>query len=448
MSGAVLAESEPLTPKRYWFGVIPSNWTAPPLRASVRVLGGGTPSKEDETFWNGSIPWASPKDMKSQVILDTEDHISEVGVRDSATQVVPQESVLVVFRSGILQHSLPTALAGQPMAVNQDLKAFVCRPQLLPRYLNFMLQGMARRLLTLWRNEGATVESLDLPIAVRTRFPLPPPATQQAIADYLDHEIGRIDALITAKRRTVELLEERWQAVMYSAAAGQLIAADRTWRSTTIPWLADLPQHWGEGLLKLIAKLGSGHTPSRSHPEWWVNPTIPWITTGEVAQMRSDRIEYITETRERISERGLANSSATLHPAGTVVLCRTASAGYSAIMASEMATSQDFAAWTCGAQLRPRFLLLCLRAMRRDLLGRLAMGSTHQTIYMPDIESIKVPIPPIEEQDEIVAVAHSKQESLEACSTALSEQIDLLQERRRALITAAVTGAFDIPEAP
>ena len=85
--------------------------------------------------------------------------------------------------------------------------------------------------------------------------------------------------------------------------------------------------------------------------------------------MRSDNIEYVLETREKISEVGMANSSATLHAAGTVVLCRTASAGYSAIMGADMATSQDFATWTCGPLLRPRFLLLCLRAMRKDLLA-------------------------------------------------------------------------------
>lgn len=275
-----------------------------------------------------------------------------------------------------------------------------------------------------------------------------PTATQRAITDFLDRETARIDALITGKRRMVELLDERWQAVMSAATAGLLGHVFHDRRATTIPWLVDLPSHWREAQLKLIAALGSGHTPSRNHPEWWTDLTIPWITTGEVAQMRSDRIEYVEETRERISELGMANSSATLHPAGTVVLCRTASAGYSAIMGRDMATSQDFATWTCGPQLRPRFLLLCLRAMRQDLLGRLAMGSTHQTIYMPNIESIKVPLPPVDEQDAIVTAAYAEQRALDACSAYLSRQILLLQERRQALITAAVTGQLDVPKAP
>jgi type I restriction enzyme, S subunit len=282
---------------------------------------------------------------------------------------------------------------------------------------------------------------------LKTVVPAPPVATQCAIADCLDRETARIDALIAAKKRMADSLDERWQTVMHDAAAGRLTANHGPRRATSVPWLTDVPSHWREGQLKLIAQLGTGHTPSRSHPEWWVKLTIPWITTGEVAQMRSDRIEYMIETREHISELGMANSSARLHPAGTVVLCRTASAGYSAIMGRDMATSQDFATWTCGALLRPRFLLLCLRAMRQDLLGRLAMGSTHKTIYMPDIESIKVPIPPLDEQDGLVEAAYSEQRTLGQMSTALGAQIILLQERRQALITAAVTGQLAVPVA-
>ena len=75
------------------------------------------------------------------------------------------------------------------------------------------------------------------------------------------------------------------------------------------------------------------------------------------------------------------------------------------------------------------------------------MGSTHQTIYMPDIESIRVPIPPVDEQEGLITEAHSEQQALDQCVTRLGTQIDLLQERRQALITAAVTGQLDIPEA-
>jgi type I restriction enzyme S subunit len=161
--------------------------------------------------------------------------------------------------------------------------------------------------------------------------------------------------------------------------------------------------------------------------------------------MRSDRIESIHDTRENLSGLGMANSSAVLHPAGTVVLCRTAaSAGYSAIMAKDMAVSQDIATWRCGGELRPRYLLLCLRAMRRDLLDRLAVGSTHKTIYMPDIESIRIPVPSLSEQDAIVEEVWDRLSTIDDLADTLTRQIGLLRERRQALITAAVTGELDV----
>jgi type I restriction enzyme S subunit len=265
-----------------------------------------------------------------------------------------------------------------------------------------------------------------------------PIEVQRAIADFLDVETCRIDRLIEKKRRLIELLTERRMAVMTAGVSGELTSRDMM--PSSLPWISTRSAGWREARLSLVARLGSGHTPSRDHPEWWMDCTIPWITTGEVAQMRSDRIEYIDETREMVSKEGVANSAAVVHPAGTVVLCRTASAGYSAIMAQDMATSQDYATWTCGPLLNPRFLLLCLRVMRQDLLGRLAMGSTHQTIYMPDIESLRVPLPTMREQKEIVDAVWVKLHRLDRASDAIEAQVDRLVEHRQALITGTVTG--------
>ncbi|MCL4294053.1 MAG: restriction endonuclease subunit S, partial [Acidimicrobiia bacterium] len=264
-------------------------------------------------------------------------------------------------------------------------------------------------------------------------------------ADFLDAETARIDALITKKRALSDRLLERRNALTLDGVAGTLTSPAEGRASTGLPWLPSYPEGWQTTKLTLIARLGSGHTPSRDHPEWWEDCTIPWVTTGEVAQMRGDRIEYIATTREKISELGMAHSSATLHPAGTVVLSRTASAGFSAIMGTDMATSQDFATWTCGPLLDSRFLLLCLRAMRSDLLGRLTQGSTHQTIYMPDIEAIRIPLPPLDEQHRIVEATWASLGPIDRAVDVLEKQIALLRERRQALITAAVTGEIAVP---
>ncbi|CAM5601686.1 restriction endonuclease subunit S [Streptomyces purpurascens] len=278
----------------------------------------------------------------------------------------------------------------------------------------------------------------------RVPIPLPPPEEQRRIADFLDAETARIDGLLNAQNRLQERLSERRTAGVTSAVAD---TERNNRRSSTLSWLETLPADWKEVRVGLLARMGSGHTPSRSHPEWWTECSIPWITTGEVKQVRDDRREDLFETREKISELGLANSAAELHPAGTVVLCRTASAGYSAVMGTAMATSQDFVTWTCGPQLDPYYLLWCLRAMRADLLGRLAMGSTHKTIYVPDLQMLRIPLPPLADQRKIVKRIRQQNAGIDRLSDAVRRQSSLLTERRQALITAAVTGQIDVSTA-
>lgn len=315
------------------------------------------------------------------------------------------------------------------------------------RYLYWsMVSSSARKQLSAGAT-GVTRYGLRLDVIGSVELSAPALREQLAIADLLDTETARIDVLIAEKRRLIELLGERRVSLIAAGVSGLLTLSGQH-SPSSLPWLDSIPEHWGEVGLTLVARLGSGHTPSRRRVDWWIESecTIPWVTTGEVARLRSDRVEYIDETREKISPIGLENSAAEVHPADTVVLCRTASAGYSGIIRSDMATSQDFATWTCGPLLRPRFLLLCLRAMRGDLLGRLAMGSTHKTIYMPDIQSIRIPLPPVEEQDGIVEAVWTQLDRGGRIEDLLTRQIELLTERRQALINAAVTGELDVAQ--
>ncbi|MCP2255170.1 type I restriction enzyme, S subunit [Prauserella aidingensis] len=274
---------------------------------------------------------------------------------------------------------------------------------------------------------------------------LPPLEEQRRIADFLDAETVRIDKFISALSKELDLFAERRRAGVVHLVAG---GDEMPCRPSTLAWLRSVPETWSEVRLGLVAQMGSGHTPSRNRPEWWVDCTIPWVTTGEVSQLRDDRLEELIDTREKISDIGLKNSAAELHPKGTVFLCRTAaSAGYSGVMGLDMATSQDIVTWTCGPRLDPYFLLWCLRAMRPDLLGRLAMGSTHKTIYVPDLQMLRIPLPSVDEQRKIVKSIRNQNRRLDALSDKVKRQRELLSERRQALITAAVTGEFDVSAA-
>jgi len=214
-------------------------------------------------------------------------------------------------------------------------------------------------------------------------------------------------------------------------------------KDSGVAWLGAIPAHWRVGKIQSFARRESGHTPSRQRPEYWENCNIPWFSLADVWQIRDSDLKYVYETKERVSALGLANSSARLLPAGTVILSRTASVGYSAIMGCAMATTQDFVNWVCSAQLNPEFLLYVLRGMRTEF-DRLMMGSTHQTIYMPDIAKLIMGLPGEDEQERIVEFLESETAKLAKLAAAAQKATQLLMERRRALITAAVTGQIDV----
>jgi type I restriction enzyme, S subunit len=169
------------------------------------------------------------------------------------------------------------------------------------------------------------------------------------------------------------------------------------------------PSKWDWRPLTQLARMESGHTPSRRKPEYW-NGDIPWIGIRD-ATANHGRVIY--ETAQYINELGVANSSARLLPAHTVCVSRTASVGYVVVTGVPMATSQDFVNWVCSDELDWRFLKYVFLA-EHDSLQRFAHGTTHQTIYFPEAKAFHVCVPPLREQQRIAWVLGSLDDKIES----------------------------------
>ena len=162
---------------------------------------------------------------------------------------------------------------------------------------------------------------------------------------------------------------------------------------------AKAPEGWRWAALTELARLESGHTPSRRHPEYW-GGDIPWISLADAKRHHGARIEQTIETTNAL---GIENSSARILPQNTVCLSRTASVGYVLIMGRPMATSQDFVNWICSKNLDPCFLQYLFIAEGEHLL-RFASGAVHSTIYFPEVKAFHICHPPLTEQQRIVGV--------------------------------------------
>jgi type I restriction enzyme S subunit len=194
--------------------------------------------------------------------------------------------------------------------------------------------------------------------------------------------------------------------------------------------------HWIP--LSLVARLESGHTPSRRHPEWWGGP-VPWLALPDIRKLHG---KLAHETTETINDAGLANSSARLLPVGTVCLCRDASIGFVTMLGRPMATSQHFCNWVCDPErLDPEFLMYAFMASF-DYLRELGSGSVLKTIYMPTIQSFHVCAPAIDEQRRIARTLRGQLAAAEVLQARLAErqaEIERLPQR----ILAAAFGEAD-----
>jgi type I restriction enzyme S subunit len=356
-----------------------------------------------------------------------------------------QEGDLLLSRSGTVgvAHRVTGDEAGSTFA--GFLVRFRPRPDVDSRWLSYCTRAQPFQEAVRADAIVSTISNFNAERYAGVRLFVVGIEAQRRIADFLDHQTARLDASVAAARRADALLEQRALTGVHDAVTGRGVDRDRT--PSLLSWTPDLPAHWQAAKLSLLARMGTGHTPSRSDPELWVDTSIPWLTTNDVHRFRRDEINVLSDPALSISPAGLANSAAVLHPAGTVALSRTASAGFSVLMGRDMATSQDFVTWTCGPRLLPHYLLAVLRASRQDLLGRLAMGSTHKTIYFPDLEALRVPLPPVHEQERAVEAVRRVQQETRELRAEVGKLIDLLEERKRALITACVTGQFDVTTA-
>ncbi len=158
-------------------------WKTAPLTAVCsKIYGGGTPSKGIPEYFEGSIPWVSPKDMKLDVITDSIDHITEEAITNSTTNLVPAGSVLMVIRSGILKHSLPVAINAVSVAINQDMKAFVPGENITASFLRNYFKAIEPDILAGVR--GVTADNIDFKSFQQREILIPPIYLQRSFEDF------------------------------------------------------------------------------------------------------------------------------------------------------------------------------------------------------------------------------------------------------------------------
>lgn len=209
-----------------WLGEVPAHWEMVPLKYLCSFSGGGTPSKENLDYWNGDIPWVSPKDMKSFWISDSIDMITELAVTESSTSLVEPNALLMVVRSGILQRTIPIGINTVEVTLNQDMKALRFSMEGFERYFVLLVKGFEPSWLLEWRKQGATVESIEQEYLAESLIPVPPVKELRAIVNELREVVDRYELLEREAHDSSKLLRERRSALISAAVTGKIDVRD------------------------------------------------------------------------------------------------------------------------------------------------------------------------------------------------------------------------------
>ena len=149
------------------------------------IYGGGTPSKSHPEYYeDGDIPWVSSKDMKTDVLTDSQIKINQLGVDNSTAHMVPINSVIMVIRSGILKHTLPVAINAVPITVNQDLKVFIPNKRVLTRFLAIQFKMHEKDILSGVR--AVTADNIEFNSLKQRELIVPPIELQQEYVTFLE----------------------------------------------------------------------------------------------------------------------------------------------------------------------------------------------------------------------------------------------------------------------
>jgi type I restriction enzyme, S subunit len=428
----VKAKTSPHDSGHLLFGHIPAHWQTKRLRFACEMIQtGGTPSQDfldnaDET----TVNWFTPGDFTESLELDESGRkVSEDGVRAGEVRIFPSGTVFVVGIGATLGR---VGFTRNAASANQQVNALIPRQDTHTAFLALQL-SVCGDLMNAWANRST------LPILNQQRMGdipiiLPPFPEQVAIADFLDRETAKIDALVAVKEQVLGLLGEKRRALIRRAVTRGLDPKVPL-RGSGLPWLGQIPKHWETERARWLFQERDKRSQSGDEELLTVSHL-----TGVTPRSEKNVNMFEAETTEgyKICQSG-----------DLVINTLWAWMGAMGVSPLDGIVSPAYNVYTPCEGLDPAYVdaLVRMPAFAQEAT-RFSKGvwSSRLRLYPEGFFEIWMPVPPLEEQHAIVAHIARETAKLDALRAAAERTIGLLKERRAALIAAAVTGQIEVKE--
>lgn len=415
---------------------IPVTWEAARLGFEAETL---VPMRDKPERLDGEVPWIRIEDFQGKYISTSKSGqgVSEDTISSMNLKVFPAGTVLCSCSCSMGA----TAITAAPLVSNQTFIGIVPGRGYKPEYLYYLLQASSEHLNSI--GTGAIQSYLSRDDFRRLRLPKPPITEQDLIGNFLDRETAKIDALIAEQQRLIELLQEKRQAVI-SHAVTKGLNPNAPMKDAGVEWLGEVPGHWRVSEARReIEFLTSG---SRGWADFYSDEGPIFL---RIANLTRDKIELKLDNIQRVSPPIGAEGARTEVKSGDVLFSITAYLGSVAVVPTNFEKAY-VSQHVCLARLNrlnlsPKWLAYSvLSSSGKAHLEANSYGGTKVQLGLDDIKSFPLAFPSPQEQEEIIKKLEESLRRLDELKSKANENIDLLQERRSALISAAVTGQIDI----
>ena len=360
---------------------LPEGWVATQLGQLLKsIVGGGTPSKANPAYFQGSIPFMTVKDLHARFVADTQDHISGAALEDSASTLVPADTLIVATRMSLGKITRPLV----PTAINQDLKALFLHEGVDKTYVEHLWRANEARIQGM--GTGTTVKGIRLEDIRGLDVPLAPTAEQTRIANQLDTLLTRIQSCNDRFDAIPALLKRFRQAVLDAALNGSF---------------SDNPVKGGvpRVCISSIASVGTGSTPLRSNAQFFANTGTPWITSSATSEA------IIQRASEFVTPAAISAHRLKIYTKGTLLVAMYGEGktrGQVAELGIDATINQACAAVRVdNTQALTAFVKLALQANYLNM-RELAEGGNQPNLNLSKVKEFEIPLPPLDVQTKIV----------------------------------------------
>lgn len=419
-----------------WIGDIPKHWKISKLKHIFSIINGSTPRSGISAYWDGNIIWATPADLSKLSdfkISTSERKITHKGLSSCGTSIVSSGSLVLSSRAPI--GSL--AISAVPLCTNQGCKSLTPRFKNNIKFFYYYMSVVKEQLNLLGR--GTTFLELSTDDLGFFAIPLPKLAEQELIAKFLDFEIDKIDTLIEKQQQLIKLLKEKRQAVI-SHAVTKGLNPQAPMKDSGVEWLGQVPEHWLVTRLKFECDVVDCRNKT---PEYFEDGDYFVVRTTNVKnqKLNFNGALYTNKINFDIwTQRGVP-------PKGSILFTREAPTGEVCIVPNNLkfCMGQRMMNFIANDKTYTNYLFDYLISDCLDrYINSVSHGSTVSHLRVEQVENIPILVPPAEEVVAIhdhIKVMKLKYDGLEYSAL---KAIKLMQERRTALISAAVTGKIDV----